>query len=244
MPKERPAGAPRELLPGEAVVDTQLLDQAVADIHTITIEAGLKFHLAIGRIVIDRFFGGDRHAFNARHLGHASYRALAQRDDLPVGHTTISNAVRLTQQMELIPRCGTQLNLTQHRALFPLLKSKPTLIASLARRAIEESLTASELKQLVDRQRGQSNAGRPKLPAFEKTLNLFDRVASKDDSFEDLEVIDRLDPDEARAMLHKVRGLRHQLAHLQRRLQRRTAIDGAEDAPSLDSDLSTLMGGV
>ena len=115
-----------------------------------------------------------------------------------------------------------------HRALLPLKDEKTR--ERLAKKAAEKPLTGKALKSEVDKalakQRQGEKRGRPKLPAFEKTLNQFGRALDADGAFDDLDAIDDLEPERAKELYQTVTGLKLKCEELQKALQ--TKVPGFE----------------
>ncbi len=223
--EENGRGAVRALLPGEASVDAALLDNVVADITKLHMASGLVYHLKLGELLLERFFNGDGKEYAQREKRHASFRALASREDLPMSASTLYNAVAVTRQYAALPEAvASQLHMAHHRALLPLRDDRTR--QRLAKKAVDKGLTKNQLKAEVDKARSNEQAdekrGRPALPAFQKTLNLFGRVARTEGSFGDLDAIDDLDEETANALLQKLLSAKIALDDLQKKLQVKT----------------------
>jgi len=117
MPRRKKATAPPEppppttelvvvepaQLPGFTELDSVLLDQAVAEINDIYVSKGLEMYFVVGEYVLSTFFGGNPETFHARWKGHATFRALGERDDLRLSYSALYNAVAVVDQRRLLP---------------------------------------------------------------------------------------------------------------------------------------------
>jgi hypothetical protein len=90
-------------LRGVEKIDTVLLDDAVATINRIYVGKGLELYFAVGDYVLNTFFGGDPETFHTRGKGHATFRALAEREDLHLGYSALYKAMAVVEQRRLLP---------------------------------------------------------------------------------------------------------------------------------------------
>ena len=193
-----------DVLPGEVNPDQVLLDQAVAELNRIYVEKGLDMVLSLGRAVLDTFFDGQIAAFRARGEGHATFRELANREDLRVSFTTLWRAVSVLDQFSLFPEAVARaLPASHHAALLPLREDKKKV--ELARHAVARAWTRAELEQAVRKAKGPSKAGRPALPRFVKTLHQWRHALEQgEEAFGDLEAVAALGEGEAAGLLETV----------------------------------------
>ena len=87
---------PVVVLPGELCEDVELVDRAVDEVNRLVNQGVLQTALAVGRYVVDHFFGGDYELFRRREAGHVSSRALAARERLTVTAADLWTAVNIT----------------------------------------------------------------------------------------------------------------------------------------------------
>jgi hypothetical protein len=168
-------------LPGAAEIDTGLLDDAIAEIGSITAASRLDHARAVGECIVRRFGGGDLDAFRWGAAKHTTWRALADRKDLPrgVGYSYLWSSVAVLHQIrELPPQIGTALDVSHHRRL--LCVKDPETKLALATKAVEQSLSVPALeaeisKVLEDKPRGEKR-GRKPWPTFVKALHALPRV--------------------------------------------------------------------
>ena len=162
------------VLAGEVDIDDDLLNEAVAEINRIHTAKGLELARAIGNYVVRVFFKDDLDNFGMREKKHATFRALAQRDDLQVSYATIWYSVAVLDQLRLLPEdIGSALPMAHHKLLLPV--KDPKAKVRLAKKAVEKHLTSRDFAKEVKKARAKetegARAGRPPLPAFVKGLN-------------------------------------------------------------------------
>lgn len=160
-------------LPGEASVDDALVATVVARLNATLQHNGLETAKALGRIVLDAFFGGNPANFRDREKKHLSFRQLAERDDLQMSHVALWNAVALVEQLEQLPTdVGNALSVSHHRVLLTLHDAETKV--DLAQQAVDEQLSKRVLAERVRVAKqngdGRSRGGRPPQPAFVKAL--------------------------------------------------------------------------
>jgi len=216
---------PAEALPGEVQPDAALVDTAVEQINRLYIAKGLETAQVIGEYVLETFFGGDPSAFRDREGGHASFRALASRDDLHVSHVWLWRAVSVVEQLRQLPaEVGSNLPFTHHTLLLPIKSERAKL--RLAKRAAEKGWTKrkldAEVRKVRDKEKQNPNAGRPRLPRFVKTLNKLGRLlADPAEAFGDLDAIESMEPAQAQRLLGVVAGVKAQCEAIELRLRER-----------------------
>src|SRR5262245_50979504 len=67
----------------------EVVDQVVKEINALHTVRSLEAALGIGRIVVDRFYGGDFTSWRRHKTKEASFRKLAAREDLSVSATSL-----------------------------------------------------------------------------------------------------------------------------------------------------------
>lgn len=169
---------PAAVLPGEGVVEDELVRTAVAHINGIKRAAGLEAALAIGEYLLGTFFGGDLEAFHERQGAHLSYRALQRQADLEVSASSLWYSVALIEHLQLLPgEMKERLSLSHHRLLVGVKDVEQR--RALAQRAAEEGLSRRALEREVQRlhvARGERRTGRPRLPAVVKAARRIDKA--------------------------------------------------------------------
>jgi hypothetical protein len=143
MPTIRPGH--REVAPTQPDPD---LDRAVEDLNRIYTHGGLKTAVAMGRYILERFFGGDVAEFRSHRGDSISFRALHRRGDLAMSLSTLNASVAVYLQVQQLPReLAWQLSVTRHKALLPL--KDPVVKEQLAAKAIREGMPSRELRREV-----------------------------------------------------------------------------------------------
>jgi hypothetical protein len=179
-PGEHSGQAVALVLPGETTVDNDLVNQAVQEVNRIHTVKGLEAALALGEYLLATFFAGDLAAFGKRGKKHASFRALADREDLAVAHTTLWYSVAVLDQLRQLPAdIGSALPMSHHRLLLPVKDEKAKL--ALAQEAVDQKLGKREMEDRVRsvREQGKPNAGkagRPVLPPWAKSVGGIERA--------------------------------------------------------------------
>jgi hypothetical protein len=182
-------------LPGETMVDETLVAEAAQEVNRIHAAKGLEAYRASGEYLLATFFGGDLAAFGKKGKKHASFRALAKRDDIAVKHTGLWYSVALLAQLRQLPQdIGTALPMSHHRLLIPVKDEKAKL--DLAREAVEGKLAKREFEARVRAVRKQKSptatgAGRPALPPWARGIGSIERAveAAVCETIPDSEVI-------------------------------------------------------
>ena len=153
------------LAPGEAALDANLLDEAVEHINSIYVGKGLELAVAVGELVLERFFDGDPAAFADRGRKHVSFRALAKRDDLRMSFSHVWKSVAVVVQMRALPEGARDALSFSHQVLLLPVKDEKKK-ASLARRALEQGWRSGSSKPRFGRpgRRNGASPGRAALP--------------------------------------------------------------------------------
>ena len=200
-------------LPGELDVDRDMVTQAVGHLNRIYARSTLEVALEVGTYVLNAFFDGDPAAFRKRGRGHATFTALADRDELQFNRVWLWRAVSVVDQLQLLPpEAAEALPFTHHTALLPV--RDQTLKANLAQRAAAEGWSKRRLQEEVSiATEGGPTRGRPRLPRLQRQLNQLTRLAGKlkgGDPLDDptrADLLTSLD-----AVMGQLQDLRHQLS--------------------------------
>ena len=147
-------------LPGEELVDAQLLDEAVADLNQIYTTKALETARLIGKYILERFFGGDLNAFRSQGRRHVSFRMLAARPDLKFSYTYLWTCVAVVEQFDNLPHdLAEALPLSHHRMLLPI--RDPQKKVALAKRAVTEGLSKRAFAEAIRPRRTPKGSKRP-----------------------------------------------------------------------------------
>lgn len=219
------------ILPGEAELAADLLDQAVAEINRIYVAKGLEMARALGSYVLATFFGDDLDSFHSCEREHVTFRALAGREDLRVAYTTIWYSVAILEQLRQLPEdIAEALPLSHHKLLLPVHDEKAK--EALARKAVEKGMSSRELADAIKKaRRGKgTSAGRPPLPAFVKGLTRITKAVELATSEAvDATTFAKYSPEKARALVAE---LDQQLGELQKlKEQVLASINSFESSP-------------
>jgi hypothetical protein len=160
---------PMPEMPGGAKLDLKLVDTAVTEINRLHREKKIEAVRAMGEYVVKMFFNDNFGHFHSHGRKHASFRALAKREDLSVGYVTIRNSVAFVEQLKVLPaKVTSALPFSHQVALLPL----PTVEAKkeLAEKAVEKEMSKRDIEQEVRKIRAKPGAkrapGRRPDPAF------------------------------------------------------------------------------
>lgn len=186
-----------ELVP-PAVPDAEIR-AAYEEIARLHRSATLEYAIASGRVIVERFFGGDLAAWRERGPADASLRKLAALlDDDRTPGLTPAGLYRAVEFYDLEQRVGIsgrrQLTATHVRAVIGL---PPGRQESLLGRAEAHDWTAERLEREAAKHRKPTRPGRPRNPAFVNALNQMRRLAVSDEAFGDLASVGALDDDDA-----------------------------------------------
>ena len=221
-------------LPGERVVDNQLVSGLVEAINSKHARRSLELALEIGQLVVDHLFNGNLSLAEARARGHASYRALAERDDLALSHSRLHKCVRvLVHVHQLGPELTERLTFSHHVALLPVRDLRDR--QALARKAAAKGWTSRELRveaQRLHRKATGHRPGRPPLPDFMKQLRAVVRYSEQaTETLPPVADIHQVKPDQARELLveldRQLDRLQHLRDHVVARLGARSAQSSA-----------------
>ncbi len=218
-------------LPGQATADVALVSQVVTAVNAAYEAGGLQTMRDIGKIVLERMFGGDIGRFHSVEKNHASYRALAGHPDLRVSASNLWYSVAIEDNFRLLGAAAEQLSASQHRRLVHVRDEFARI--ELARRTIEECLTIEKLEAEISASRqpaeGQAKRGRPALPTIVKQFGAFRRTVGGLSQV-GTEQLQSLDADAAAEMLREARVLQSSLTawldKLQAELEKRVAAEG------------------
>lgn len=167
------------VLAGVQDVDEPLVKRAVSELNRIYVGKGLEMARMVGEYVLKHFFAGNSRAFDQNARGHASFRALAARDDLEISASALWYSVRILPQLRKLPNnIASALPLSHHRLLVHIKDDQKRL--RLATRAANQGLSKRQLKVEIDRTRvkDDNKTGRPPLPAFVRGVTQLKRAVA------------------------------------------------------------------
>jgi|GEM_PF-6014180 len=149
--------------------DEQLVDVA-GRIREIMRHNGLARTLAIGHLMLERFYGGDEKLWRCRRAKKSnSIRRLAARPDCPVGKSTLNEAVGVYVAARQLPfvACAQHIGAGHVAAVLRLDHAGREY---WLQRAEREKLSVRELRALLvdDRRANGERRGRPALKQLER----------------------------------------------------------------------------
>lgn len=161
------------VLPGADAADDNLIDQLVARLNQTYRIKGLETAREVAGCVIELMFAGSAEQFLARGNSHMSFKALKKRKDLQVSYQFVWSSCAVYGQLQRLPAAiADELPLSHHKMLLPI-KDESAKVG-LATAAVEKGLSKRDFEVEVNKvkkeQKGESNAGRPALPAFAKAF--------------------------------------------------------------------------
>jgi hypothetical protein len=126
------------------------LDEVVFELNEAQTLGNLMTAKQMGRIIVERFFGGDTQTFRSDHKQHPTYRALAEHPELRPSYSSLWYAVAVYDHFQAIDeQIASALTLTHHRLLAHV--RDPDERRSLAARAVTERMTAGDLDQAIQK---------------------------------------------------------------------------------------------
>ena len=169
------------VLPGEDAIDDVLVDQTVAEINRKYREGALETMHEIGTLIVGRFFDASTEAFRSKGRNHASFRALAERDDLDVSASTLWTSVKLVEHFELMgPELAGAISVSRHKVLAAVPDSEAKL--QLAHQVADHSIgTVEQLNAAVravakPADPDKKKVGRPAVAPLLKKSNALDAM--------------------------------------------------------------------
>jgi hypothetical protein len=190
------------------------LDALAIDLAALQRRTTLGFALEVGRMVVERVYGGSLDRWRAgAGAKDGSLRSLAEKltklGSRGLSAATLQQAIAT---VDLEERAGVssrpQLNASHVRAVIGLPADKQELLLGTAE---AKDWTAEKLQKEADkaRQALATRSGRPPLLGFVKTVNQWERdLADADNAFAGLEQAATLKPDEAARVRAAVQAMR------------------------------------
>ena len=250
--QEPSADSEATLISDDEAAESDLIDEAVAEINAIYSSTQLELALAIGEVVVKKFYGNDFKAVRDKNPNkHTSFRKLAARadkdGDLKVNKTALWRSVALYElctRLELDVSGRKQLTMTHLRAVLPLpYKEQKRLVAY----ALEKDWNSTRMEQAADRAKKKhrkGKGGRKPLPGFVKVIHKVEKLAKSEQLFEDLddERLEELEAEEAEQLYKAVTDMKLKCEKLQKKLKRVTPGFESLDRPALASPRSLTRG--
>lgn len=214
-------------MPGE-ITDTDLVqaadvsDEVVADvaqgIREMHRQHGMRFVVEVGRLVVERLYGGDAALAHRRGPKASPLARLAEQPELPLSLSQLSRAVAIYEAVAHLGDVATwqHLSMSHVRAVLPLPASdRPDLL----RTAEERGWSVKQLEASVRRRRPERRAGgRPTLLPFVRSLRALERLVRDDAAFAGLDAAESLRAEDAERARRTVTELRRRCDEIERLL--------------------------
>jgi hypothetical protein len=202
------------------VASDAALEQVAGEIRTLASAAVLDFARGVGRIVLERCYGGDEAAWRSHGAKDVSLRRLADRlgDGERFGAASLYRCVAIHLVLRRLGRSAEWTNLTPShvRLVLPLDASEQTRLLLEAQAG---AWSVRELETAVRVRHAPARRGRPRVPGFVRALRRMERAAfEQSPMFQDLERAGRLDRRTLEDLYGRVLRLREGLDLLQRAL--------------------------
>jgi len=175
--------------PTESTNESNVVDATAHDISRLHRAHGLEFACAVGRLIIDRFYGGDRDAMRQRRRGCPSLRRLAEHPALPMSASSLHRALAVFEVVERLESSArwSHLGPSHVRTVLPLPHERQADLLEAAEAGawtVERlALAVREAKGSLRREsRARTRGGRPPLPRFVKTIRALSRLAEADEA--------------------------------------------------------------
>ncbi len=183
-------------------------DRVVHEINRIVTQKGLETARLLGSYLLATFFDDDPALLHSRSPKVASFRKLAERDDLQCTFTFLWKSVAVVEQLRLLPgEVAEALPITHHRLLLPV--KDPEAKVALAREAVSVRLSARDLEARVrsakDLERRGEKRGRKPTPQHVLAATRFGRVLAQltEEALPD-DFLRRLDEDDRQALRERL----------------------------------------
>jgi hypothetical protein len=186
------------------------VDHVLFELHRICRTATRRFALSVGKLIVDRLYGGDVNAWRARGTQDETFAQLARSPDLPMSPGAL---YRCVATFELCQRLGgaeqwKHVSSSHMRAVLGLPhEAQRQLLASAER----NRWTVAELESEAGEHRPASSprGGRPRLPELTKTARAIDRFLDSDGNFEgSASALTSMDAERARELYETFRRVR------------------------------------
>lgn len=210
-------------------VSDDVIEEVYQGICNLQRGATIALAVETGKLIVDRFYGGDLTGWRTHGSDEPSLRKLAAKFKDADGDTGISAAglFRILGIYEINERfdISTRKRLTSShvRAVIGLPEPEQERLLT---EADEKALTTRQLEEKVAKIRKKTNKdgrGRPPLPAFVKTMNMLGKLARDEDAFGELEMVRGMDAAEVQKVINQVLDMKGRLVELEDGLRKRIA---------------------
>jgi hypothetical protein len=203
--------------PGAAAPST-LIDEVVVELTAISRRTGLERAVAIGELILTRFFAGDPGSWRDRRRNkHSSIRRLAGRPDCPFSRSTLNEAVSVYLAVNELPSVRTFGHIgAAHVAAVLTLPGSERL--PMLERAEQQRWSVRELRDEVVRlRRGRGERrGRPAASSLKRQLAVLqESLGRSSQAAHALDQLTEMDADSRAALRELARAFAHLAAQLE-----------------------------
>jgi len=194
--------------------------EVAAEIRCLAGRAELEFTCSVGRLIVERFYGGNRSAWRNHASGKAaSFRRLAAmlRDDCKLSVTALWRCVAIHDLVERLGGVVTwqHLSVTHLRAVLALPEHDQRRLLDAS---IEHGWTSRQLESVVGGE-APAPADRRQPPAFVAAIRRIERVVVEQDlALKDIGRARELGPKASQALFCRVMRIRERIDRLQNAL--------------------------
>jgi hypothetical protein len=212
------------------------VDALVEDLRKIYCAAGTVLMVSVGKLVLERIYGGDVERWRSRGRKNASFRNLSKHPRLPFSRANLSRAVGIyvlsLRRPEVLELRGV--GPCHLREIIRLdADTQDDLLAQTVQNEWSVRRLHNEICEI--KKAGTSGASGSTGVAFADLLQTWRAAVEARGLLQDVDRVDRLDPAEAAVLLETAKRLAQQAETLVRHLARRavTRPPPATDVPSV-----------
>jgi hypothetical protein len=235
-----PRSASSKISPARHAARAPDVDSIVRELREIYCVSGLRLALTIGKVVLDRIYGGDPKLWHSRGKKDQSFRKLAEHPALPFAPSTLSRAVGI---YEISLRRSDLLDLpnvtSSHvRQVLGLPSAEQD---RLIQQASRDEWSVLRLREEIRRLRG-AEPGVPesrRAPRFARFLRTLGRGIEQAVLLEEVDRIEGLPNDETEELLRTAQALHEQSRTVIERLARH--LEALGEGPAAPVTRSRLL---
>ncbi len=198
---------------------TTVFDEVVSQLKEIDRRTGLERTIAIGEVILDRFFRGDPDVWRDRRRNKTnSIRRLAERAECPYSRSGLSEAVAVCVAVHRLPCVRTFGHICAGHVA-SVLGLAVADQASMLERAERERWSVRELRLRVTERRraGGERRGRPPVGGHQRCVSLLcQRVKQLADAIDEIESAGAVGTEVGRSLLVVALELRDQRSRIER----------------------------
>lgn len=198
----------REAASAPAVAD-DVVEQVVQKIRELARLRTIEMSCEVGKVIVEHFYDGDLAVWRDRGVKDASFRKLAERDDLPMSASGLYRCVGIYDLAENLGGVSALKHVGSSH-LAAVLGLPPGEQKRLVDGAERDKWTVKqvEVEAAKIREKSRARQGRPKLPNYEKSIRALGKFYTNfGDLFGDLEQVERMEEKKARGLLQTVESM-------------------------------------